>query len=100
MPSNEAKFKIPKKHVNFGVVVNPSNGLVSTGSQTSITVEVTSIEVIKFYIRFGLKVLGQDEQEIHMTGEVIEPNINILESEFNYGGVSILHQNNFILKIK
>ncbi|CAF4535936.1 unnamed protein product [Rotaria sp. Silwood1] len=33
---------------------------------------------------------GEHEQEIYMTGEVIEPNLNIPESEINYGGVSIL----------
>ncbi|CAF1387184.1 unnamed protein product, partial [Rotaria sp. Silwood1] len=50
-----------------GVVVNPTNDLVSTGLQTR-----------------------EHEQEIYMTGEVIEPNLNIPESEINYGGVSIL----------
>ncbi|CAF1283119.1 unnamed protein product [Rotaria sp. Silwood1] len=73
-----------------GVVVNPTNDLVSTGLQTSITIEVTPIELIKFDIKFGLRVLGEHEQEIYMTGEVIEPNLNIPESEINYGGVSIL----------
>ncbi|CAF4218987.1 unnamed protein product [Rotaria sp. Silwood2] len=48
------------------------------------------IELIKFDIKFGLKVLGQYEQKIHMTGKVIEPNLNTPESEFNYGDVPIL----------
>ncbi|CAF4831761.1 unnamed protein product [Rotaria sp. Silwood1] len=34
--------------------------------------------------------VGEHEQEIYMTGEVIEPNLNIPESEINYGDVSIL----------
>lgn len=46
--------------------------------------------MIKFDIKFGLKVLGQNEQEIRMTGEVVEPNLSIPENEFNFGGVPIL----------
>jgi hypothetical protein len=72
------------------VIVSPANGLVSVGSKTSITIEVTPIELIKFDIKFGLKVLGHNEQEIRMTGDVIEPNLNIPETEFNFGGVPIL----------
>ncbi|CAF2209937.1 unnamed protein product [Rotaria magnacalcarata] len=120
----KAKFKIPEKRVNFGlipinmitkksftivnegtnhlfyqitdpnpcsgVIISPANGLVSAGSQTSITIEVTPIELIKFDIKFGLKVLGQREQEIRMTGDVVEPTLNIPETEFNFGGVPIL----------
>jgi hypothetical protein len=83
-------FKITEPNPCPGVVVNPANGLVPAGSQTSITIEVTPIELIKFDIKFGLKVLGQREQEIRMTGDVIEPDLNIPEPEFNFGGVPIL----------
>ncbi|CAF0728757.1 unnamed protein product [Adineta steineri] len=73
-----------------GVIITPANGLVSAGSQTSVTIEVTPVELIKFDIKFGLKVLGQKEQEIRMTGDVVEPDINIPEGEFNFNGVPIL----------
>ena len=55
-----------------------------------MTIEVTPIELIKFDIKFGLKVLGHREQEIRMTGEVVEPDLNIPENEFNFNGVPIL----------
>ena len=71
-------------------MINPPSGLVTAGSQSSVTIEVTPIELIKFDIKFGLKVLGQREQEIRMTGEVIEPDITIPEAEFNFSGVPIL----------
>lgn len=71
-------------------MINPPSGLVTAGSQSSVTIEVTPIELIKFDIKFGLKVLGQREQEIRMTGEVIEPDITIPEGEFNFSGVPIL----------
>ena len=71
-------------------MISPPNGLVTAGSQASVTIEVTPVELIKFDIKFSLKVLGQREQEIRMTGEVIEPDINIPEAEFNFYGVPIL----------
>ncbi len=73
-----------------GVVISPANGLVSAASQSSVTIEVTPIELIKFDIKFGLKVLGQKEQEIRMTGDVVEPHLDIPEAEFNFNGVPIL----------
>ncbi len=73
-----------------GVIINPANGLVPAGAKMSITIEVTPIELIKFDIKFGLKVLGQNEQEIRMTGDVVEPDLNIPEPEFNFAGVPIL----------
>lgn len=48
------------------------------------------MELIKFDIKFGLKVLGHNEQEIRMTGDVVEPDLSILEPEFNFAGVPIL----------
>ena len=72
------------------MIINPANGLVPAGAKASITIEVTPIELIKFDIKFGLKVLGQNEQEIRMTGEIVEPNLSIPENEFNFGGVPIL----------
>jgi hypothetical protein len=73
-----------------GVIINPANGLVPAGAKTSVTIEVTPIELIKFDIKVGLKVLGHNEQEIRMTGDVVEPNLNIPEPEFNFAGVPIL----------
>ena len=64
--------------------------LCPAGAKTSITIEVTPIELIKFDIKFGLRVLGQKEQEIRMTGDVVEPDLNIPEAEFNFNGVPIL----------
>lgn len=73
-----------------GVIINPANGLVPAGAKTSVTIEVTPIELIKFDIKVGLKVLGHNEQEIRMTGDVVEPDLNIPEPEFNFAGVPIL----------
>ncbi|UJR33894.1 hypothetical protein I4U23_021314 [Adineta vaga] len=88
--SNHLFYEIVEPNPCPGVVISPPNGLVTAGSQSSVTIEVTPIELIKFDIKFGLKVLGQREQEIRMTGEVIEPDITIPETEFNFNGVPIL----------
>lgn len=51
---------------------------------------MTPIELIKFDIKFGLKVLGHAEQDIRITGDVVEPDLHIPEAEFNFGGVPIM----------
>lgn len=51
---------------------------------------MTPVELIKFDIKCSLQILGHNEQEIRMTGDVVEPDLHIPESEFNFAGVPIL----------
>ena len=51
---------------------------------------MTPVELIKFDIKCTLQILGHHEQEIRMTGDVVEPDLHIPEAEFNFGGVPIL----------
>ena len=51
---------------------------------------MTPVELIKFDIKCALQILGHQEQEIRMTGDVVEPDLHIPEPEFNFAGVPIL----------
>ncbi|CAF3634300.1 unnamed protein product [Rotaria sp. Silwood1] len=62
----------------------------SKGTTFSIHPATGAIEPYQTVDNEVISVLGEHEQEIYMTGEVIEPNLNIPESEINYGDVSIL----------
>ncbi|BFZ09423.1 hypothetical protein BsWGS_12463 [Bradybaena similaris] len=85
--SNHGYFYVIDPNPLPNLIVSPVTGVVPVGGSTEIHVALTPDSIMKFDTKIMVAIKGGKTLELRVAGSVESPNINILVSSFNFGGV-------------